>query len=224
MELTKNVIRPIINFICEALFPSQCTGCGKIGTFLCDTCRASIPPAEPSADKEVRAVWSYRHPTVHRIIWNLKYEGIRAVAPVCAEALYDMIAEDIAEESLVGSNEEMLVIPIPLSRARLKTRGYNHTEDIARALVTSFSDSNLVLATDILIKTRDTKPQMSLANKSERLRNLIDAFTVSHSSRIIGRTVILIDDVTTTGATIAEARKTLRAAGAREVKAYAVAH
>lgn len=220
----ESVLAQMWHMAIEALFPSRCIGCGTVGTFLCDTCRASISPAEASADKKVRAVWSYRHPTVHRLIWNLKYEGIRAVAPVCAEALYDMIAEDIAEESLVGDSGEMLVIPIPLSRARLKTRGYNHTEDIASALVTSFSDSNLVLATNILIKTRDTKPQMSLANKSERLRNLIDAFTVSHSSRIIGKTVILIDDVTTTGATIAEARKTLRAAGAREVKAYVVAH
>lgn len=208
----------------EALFPSRCTVCGTVGTFLCDTCRASIPPAELPTDKKIRAVWSYKHPAVRQLIWNLKYEGIRAVAPVCAEALYDMIAEDRAEESLVGDSGEMLVIPIPLSRARLKKRGYNHTEDIARALVTSFSDSNLVLATDVLIKTRDTKPQMSLANKSERLRNLIGAFAVSHSSRVIGRTVVLIDDVTTTGATIAEARKTLSAAGAREIKAYVVAH
>ena len=211
----------------EALFPSRCIGCEQIGTFLCHNCITVIPPAELPSDTSIRAIWSYQHNTVRHLIWNIKYNNVRAAAPICAKALWDTLGEDMAEEILMGAKsrvDNILVVPIPLSRARLQERGYNHTEDVARAIVALATDNRLVLVTDILVKVRDTKPQMSLPNRTERLHNLIYAFSVSDTSRVAGHDIILIDDVTTTGATIAEARKTLLAAGARSVKAYVVAH
>jgi len=224
MKDIKNGIRKVIAVSMEAIFPSRCVGCHAVGSFLCDTCRMNIPPAEKPAHGDTRAAWSYRHPSVRRLIWHIKYEGVRAAAPVCAAALADMILEDLAERHLFERSKTVLIIPIPLSRARLRERGYNQTEDIARAVMTLLPDTDLILTTHALEKVRDTTPQMSLANKAERLRNLHGAFTAPDSSQLAGRDVILIDDVTTTGATFAEARKVLKEAGACNILCYAVAH
>ncbi|KKS56700.1 MAG: Competence protein F, partial [Candidatus Nomurabacteria bacterium GW2011_GWF1_42_40] len=82
----------------------------------------------------------------------------------------------------------------------------------------------LKLEKDILIKPKDTKHQAHIENRSERLKNIIGSFTVKNSEIIKGRNIILIDDILTTGATLSEARKVLKRAGARKVIAFTVAH
>ncbi len=132
--------------------------------------------------------------------------------------------EEHAEHIMFGRAGVTLLVPIPLSRERIKERGYNQTEKIAEALSTMADSASFTLETKALIKIRHTQPQMSVSDKKKRLEHLTGAFSVPNPSLVIGRDIVLIDDVTTTGATITEARKTLLRAGARQVTAYVIAH
>ena len=77
---------------------------------------------------------------------------------------------------------------------------------------------------NILVKTRNTEHQARIGERSARLKNLVGSFAVKNPELVAHRNIILIDDVTTTGATLAEARKVLRAAQARKVIAFTIAH
>ncbi len=119
---------------------------------------------------------------------------------------------------------ESILIPIPLSPARYRERGFNQAELICRELVSLNPEADLKFYSDVLIKPRDTLHQAHIGNRSTRLKNLIGSFSIIHPEKIKGRNIILIDDVTTTGATLSEARKILKRGGARKVIAFTIAH
>lgn len=116
-----------------------------------------------------------------------------------------------------------LLIPIPLSKKRRHQRGHNQVTTIAKSAVAEFPE--ILLMTNILKRNRDTPPQTSLA-KAERLQNLIGAFyvTESYTHTIAGCDILLLDDVATTGATLAEAKATLLLHNPATVTCLAIAH
>ena len=77
---------------------------------------------------------------------------------------------------------------------------------------------------NVLIKIKETEHQANIKERRDRLKNLSDSFSVKNSKMIEGKNIILIDDVTTTGATLSEARKILKQSGAKKVIAFTVAH
>lgn len=113
-----------------------------------------------------------------------------------------------------------LIIPVPLCDKRLKERGYNQSELLAKPISKTL---NLPLVTECLIRVKQTPSQVNL-NYKERTNNLIDAFKVINKKLIKDKTILLIDDVYTTGATITECAKTLKRAGAKVVYALTAAH
>lgn len=118
-------------------------------------------------------------------------------------------------------NDVDLIIPVPLHPHRLEERGYNQSEKIARGIAQSISQNELkdqapVLATKILQRDRDTPHQIG-QGREERLQNLTGAFKVENIKNIQNKTILLVDDVLTTGATLAESSATLLEAGAKEV-------
>ena len=115
-----------------------------------------------------------------------------------------------------------LLVPIPLSKKRLHERGYNQAELLARALV-KHSGEKIRIETNALFKVRETGRQAMIHERSRRLGNLAKAFHAD-STHVRGKNIVLIDDITTTGATIVEARRALKKAGARKVLALTVAH
>lgn len=110
------------------------------------------------------------------------------------------------------------IIPMPLSRQRLRERGYNQALVLARAL-----DAHKVVH-DLLLRVHDTPPQRTLP-RSERLRNVEHAFAVDpvQQPRLAGKRVVLLDDVMTSGASLYAAAKTLRAAGATHITGLVLA-
>jgi ComF family protein len=105
------------------------------------------------------------------------------------------------------------IIPAPLGRKRFKKRGYNQAELLAHEMEKQLG---ILCRTDVLHKKRDT-PQQSKLSKYQRQKNLDGTFFVKKPSAIRGRTVLLVDDVSTTGATLRECARTLKDAGARRV-------
>ncbi len=107
-----------------------------------------------------------------------------------------------------------IVTSVPLSQKRLKKRGYNQSELVAR----SFCEQNALVYIPLVEKIKDTKPQAELGY-ADRKRNVIDAYHLLPNQRkeIKGKTILLIDDVLTTGATANEVAKVLKSSGANKV-------
>ena len=212
----------MLDILIEFFFPKRCAGCGRTQTELCAECMDAFPEARAHPFPWVHAIHSYRHPPVRRAIHRLKYKGVRDIARAFAEILYERIIEEWSEYDL--SLQAMpIVIPIPLSKKRLIERGFNQAALIAREIA-RLGGGTLALDETSLRKIRHTDSQVSIKDKKKRLKNLEGCFALVRPDTIRGKTIILIDDVVTTGATLAEAKKVLRKAGARSVQAYAVAH
>jgi len=217
----------ILNTILDFVFPSVCLSCGKGGVDLCLECLSDSPVAERESAKWIFPLFDYRHPPIKKAVWLLKYSSKRRLAKIFAEALYFRILEELAELEVMENFRQPILIPIPLSKKRQRERGFNQAELICRELIKLDTGKNFTLAENVLIKPKDTEHQARIEDRGKRLKNLIGSFAVKNSKEIQtikDRNIILIDDVTTTGATLNEAKKTLKLAGARKVIAFAVAH
>jgi len=120
--------------------------------------------------------------------------------------------------------ESALVVPVPLHASRSRQRGFNQAELLARGLVRKIrrEEPGLQLAADLLVRVRPTLPQVGLS-PSARRENVRGVFSVSEAERVRNRTVLLIDDVMTTGATLSACAAALKRAGAARVLALSLA-
>ena len=161
-----------------------------------DACLAALPYAYPWSTL-VADFKFHQHPG-----WATSFAALLRAAPWVEPAL------DAAD----------LLLPMPLSRERLRERGYNQAHVLARAL-----DAPKV-AHGVLLRVRDTPPQRTLP-RSERLRAVQDAFAVDplQSHRVKGKRVVLLDDVMTSGASLHAAARVLRSAGAAHLTALVLA-
>lgn len=112
------------------------------------------------------------------------------------------------------------VLPVPLYKKRLRQREFNQSALIAKYTARSLG---LILIVDSLVKNRDTKPQVGLSS-DERRKNMRNAFGIQNKEMIEGKNILLVDDVSTTGATVRECSKILKKAGAGEVHVVTLAH
>jgi len=209
------------------LFPQRCIGCGKEGDFICLSCLSLLPRVMPplcprcgkpqpsgilcpscvSWQAEIDGIRSpFRFDGVMRqAIYQLKYKNLRALAAPVAQLLNDyLITNPVPGEVLV---------PVPLHRKRLRERGYNQSSLLARELGNL---TKLPVVDDCLIRQRHAPPQARTATVDERQRNVADAFTCCEN-RLRDKQVLLIDDVSTSGATLDACATVLKAAGATSV-------
>ncbi|MBI5077835.1 MAG: ComF family protein [Candidatus Yonathbacteria bacterium] len=222
-----HLLLSIFTRLIDAVFPSVCGGCGKSGGLLCADCIANVPSASPATQSFITAVFDYQNPIIRGVIWKFKYKNARGVAKYFGMALYDEIIGEIGDDIRISKNEVFLLVPIPLHAKRLRERGYNQSELLAREIIKyakeQGSEKMFKLAPGALTRTRATKPQAKSEKRSTRFENLRGAF-FAFPELVRGKHIILIDDVTTTGATLTSARKTLLKNGTKTVRAYAVAH
>lgn len=216
-------LKAIITYIIDTIFPRVCGGCGTHGTLLCAKCITHILRTPSSTHSFITAVFDYRNPLIRRAIWRFKYKNVRGFAEVFGERLYEEIVGDLGESLHISKSETFLLVPIPLHKKRRRERGYNQSELIVRAILKNDAENIFERSPQALLRVRETKPQAKSEKRAARFENLRGAFRAD-PTRVRGRNILLVDDVTTTGATLAEARKALRKAGARSVRAYAVAH
>ncbi len=219
--------------VIDLVFPARCVGCGVGGKLLCADCRASLPVAAPPrcprcwrpgregdvcyecratppAFDGLRAAFVYTG-TARVLVRALKYRGMTALAT----PMGSLLAEAARQQELVAD----LVVPVPLSGMRQRTRGYNQAQALAEALANELS---LPLRVPALRRRRHTPPQARSSDAETRRRNVAGAF-VAREAIVGGQTVLLVDDVTTTGATLAACAAALREAGAHSVWALAFA-
>lgn len=213
------------------LLPQDCTVCGQGSgdRLVCAACEAGLPHlagplcpvcALPAADGTICgacqsapphfdasfAAFSYAFPVEH-IVQGLKYRHRLPLAGWLAEALARRI-----ESAKVDC-----LVPLPLSAQRMKERGFNQAQEIARPLARRLG---LPLVSDACARVLDTAPQASLPWKA-RQANIRNAFECRID--LTGRTVAVVDDVMTTGATLNEFARTLKLHGAARVENWVVA-
>lgn len=205
------------------IFPDRCVGCGIRGFLLCRECETKITPATNPMHSWITSVFAYGDFRVRRLVRLLKYKNARGVATVFARSLSETLLEFLGEEGLFLGSRNVLIVPIPLSQKRMAKRGYNQSELLAKKTVEQIKNDLLVLEIGLLKKIKETTPQAEIKHRGKRLENLGDCFVATQMSAG-GEVVILIDDVTTTGATLMAARKALRRAGFRKVYGFTVAH
>lgn len=201
------------------LFPPQCPGCGKSDTYICSSCQNSLTPTPIQVNATTTSLFQYHNPLIKRMLWLLKYRNKYSIAHIFGRYLSDSIMEHAAEDALfVGA--DIYVVPMPMSIQNQHQRGKNHARLIAEAIIRT--NNTLTLGDKcMLTKIKETKRQATIHTKSLRLKNLKNSMS---AAGVQGKTIILIDDVTTTGASIQEAMRALKQAGARHIRAYVIAH
>jgi ComF family protein len=205
-----------------ALFPDACVGCATKGTLLCSQCLSKIPPAPACEHAFILSLYAYRDPRVRALVRMLKYKNTRHASAIFAPELAAIFTEWIGEEGRFLGSFPVLLVPVPLSRKRMRERGYNQAELLARGMLGHLFPGTAMLDTKILRKVIETGKQADIKKRSERLANLGDCFSAVPAKG--GEVIVLVDDVTTTGATLIAARKALRAAGYKKIFALTVAH
>lgn len=141
-------------------------------------------------------------------IHHLKYNRLKPLGPLLGR----LLAKQLAKVELPPTT---LVVPIPLHTSRQRQRGFNQSAELAQVLPYRYRP-------ELLARQRFTPPQAEL-NREQRLVNLSGAFIVLTPSQVVDQTILLVDDVATTGATLDEAAKVLVAAGAKTVWAAVLA-
>ena len=183
-----------------------------------------LPPAEGMKDKYTLALFDYSHSLVKEVIWELKYSGNVRIVNKLGEILYDYIRQEILNLALFENWGTPILLPIPMSNKRKFERGWNQTELLIKVIVQHDREKAFRYLPGQLIKYRHTDSQTKIASKNERLENLTNSMKVLNASSVAGACVIVLDDVTTTGATFDEARRALRVAGAEKILCVAIAH
>lgn len=157
---------------------------------------------------------------LRELIHLLKYEQVRPSASVLGR----MLGEAMAMLKPLFSQVSPLVIPVPLHAAKMRQRGFNQSELIARAALKApaLAGISLALPTSVLERARATVSQTGLT-RHQRRENIRGAFRVLRPEEVAGRDVLLVDDVFTTGTTVSECARVLRKAGAQRVWVATVA-
>lgn len=221
----------IFNIIDKILCIESCLNCKKQANLLCKDCIKDIPHPEHDLPGYIFALYEYRTPIIKKILTDAKYRkkfsGLQVFGPYLASVMIDIISE----YTELNNYTNILIIPVPISRKRLKTRGYNQAKIIAESIISNLPTNikggsilNFKLADNVIEKIKDTTPQASIHKRSVRLNNPKGTFKIKNPEILQGSLCIVIDDITTTGGTILEMRRILIESGAQTVLGLTIAH
>jgi competence protein ComFC len=219
----------------DLLFPRWCIGCGREGDYICGAClgklKAITPPVCPRCGRPrdddgtpagcpgcagwtddldcLRAPFLFEG-VIRDAVHEFKYRNLRSLAPRLAGLLHRYLASPLPGDVLV---------PVPIHPKKLRERAYNQSALVARELGRL---CGLPVVKDCLVRRKFTPPQARSSGISERRDNVAGAFAC-RDGRLKGKEVILIDDVSTSGATMNACAGALKAAGAAAVRGLALA-
>lgn len=227
----------------DTLLPVNCLDCGLAGTLLCEKCLGKIALNRTffcgncgrrlAENKKIchrqtpyilAAAASYDNPIVRKLVWLLKYKRCRPASKPLALIIH---------KYLVGARLDLSgykIIPVPLHRERLAEREFNQAELIARSLMEITADKNsrgpalpAALINGAVRKIRNNRPQAKIRDRQERENNTRDCFRVADPNLVKNQQIAILDDVSTSGATLEELALTLKKAGAKKIIGLVVA-
>lgn len=218
----------IFDFFLEIFFPQKCIVCGREGAWFCQNCEKAIlfikSPTCPSCKaltpkgqfcQRCRPhtsltgimVVAYYETPLKEVIHAYKYKSVEALADPLANLFIHHL------QRFAPPSNNLVVVPVPLHPSRLRHRGFNQAELLAQRVAQTFGFD---YAPTALVRTRSTLSQVELSSKA-RFKNVMDAFCCPHPSIVKGKSVLLIDDVCTTGATLEACASELKKAKARQI-------
>jgi len=243
---TRDRARQVRDFLLDLIFPIECLGCGKSGTWLCSDCFRSIPFKTEQSCPEcgqandlgsycrkcrrpkplagILVAGSYRFPLLEQMVKKTKYNMIKDLTYYLGNYLH-LFLTGIKNRSAAPDcpafltlPQHTVLVPVPLHSRKFRWRGFNQAAEIAKTLA---NENGLELRTESLVRHKNTRSQTRL-DRQTRLKNVSGCFRWTGKS-LAGKNVILIDDITTTGATLNECAGILKANGAGEVWGLVVA-
>jgi ComF family protein len=212
--------------ILDLVLPPACAGCGSAGALLCATCVRAARPATDEATRFVSpdpaivigqdlwlaiAAFAFEG-SIRRGLARLKYEGASRMARPLATAAVPVL------RGLIELTGAAPLVPVPVHRNRLRERGYNQAELVARELSSAIG----LQAASLLERARPTTKQHRL-DRAGRLANLRGAFALRSPVHEVPPRTIVVDDIITTTATLETCASVLRAAGVGEIYGFAIA-
>ncbi len=220
MPLTR-AFSAFFNTVADALFPvhpaeREALAMDESGLF------KLLPRAIDAPIPEACSVFHYKDERVFHLVWSIKYKKSLKGASLAAHALFRILR---SFESVIPKDMRILIIPMPITKARRRERGFNQCELIADAIARLDSDKHFLFAHDLLIRVRHTSRQ-TLKDRRERLKSIQDTFAVNPRSDLNRSDlfVVVIDDVITTGSTMRDAVGTLRRSGFKNTYGLSLAH
>lgn len=229
------VWRKWVQTVTDFVFPPVCAGCGKVGSLFCETCYQQVQWVGSEVcprcgqlvdDWQMMGCWRcakrplttdqlltavYFSPPIPQLVHKFKYMGHFALA----ETLGAMMMQ--AWQTAVPSITPTAIVPIPLHPKRHQKRGYNQAELLANVVSHALA---CPLQPQWLRRVRHTSPQVDL-NAQQRQQNIQDAF--QSDLDLTGQTILLIDDVCTTGATLSDGARALKKQGAINIIGFCLA-
>lgn len=225
----------------DFLFPKKCLGCEKIGDYICPRCLPTITQKnlvcyicrEESFGGLTHPILCKKYYSLDGIWFLGAYEGVlkKAIQIIKYQFVSKLMLE-LADIIIIYLNlkqpyflekinkSKWMVVPVPLHKYRENQRGFNQSALLAKILAQKL---NLEYS-ELLIRNRFTKPQVGLSSK-QRQQNIKNAFEISSNYELkTMNSVLLIDDVWTTGSTLKECCKALKIAGVGKVWALTIAH
>ena len=203
----------------DLLFPPRCVFCQKLlesGMHICQNCMNTLPTTGPEAVQRLESIDRCCSPlfyegNVRSSLLRYKFGGASSYAEVYGEFLSKCIDEnDISCDSITW---------VPLSKKRLRKRGY----DQARLLAEALARRQGLPCVPTLQKVHNNRVQSTLRDAKQRKRNVRGVYEALPETTLIGAHILLVDDIVTTGSTLSECARVLQNAGAIQVSAAAVA-
>ncbi|MBU6414845.1 hypothetical protein KGQ34_01200 [Patescibacteria group bacterium] len=236
--MQKTAFQTIKKILLDLLFPIYCVGCGASGVHLCKKCaeilqQSAITPScvicslrnfsgntcktcqKYTHIKKWLWCFNYKNPAIRSALHRYKYKRIQTLGIALSELVQNVL---ISQEIRLPKN--ILVAPIPLSRAKERERGFNQALPIAKTIADMF---RATLITDALVRKVHNPPQAQINDFKKRQKNVQGIFRVKNRDAIRGKTILLVDDVTASRSTLEEAACVLRTAGAKSVWAFVIA-
>ena len=200
-------------FILDLLFPINCLECNQEGKFICSSCFKKIPVNEKNMEFNKDSVLdkliiasNYSYPLIKKAIHRYKYDFVKELANPLGQLMIKKLNQQNIKDSIL--------IPIPLHLKRLRWRGFNQADLLAQHIG---KELNIPVINNLLIRTKHTLPQAKIENAQERQQNIKQAFALNSRTLFSGRSFILIDDISTTGATLKECAKILKPLKPKEI-------
>jgi len=206
----------------DLFFPPFCINCKREGSYLCEDCQATLEISEIHQRffsqnlKDLYFPIDYQKSLIKNLIRSFKYEPF---IKELAKSLASLIIEHLQLIDNKPDFPDFILIPTPLDKKRLKWRGFNQAEEIAKELSKFLK---IPLINDVLIKIKETQPQVELS-EDERRENIKGVFSIKNKELIINKKILLVDDVYTTGSTMAECARVLKEAGTRKIIGIVIA-
>ena len=206
-------------YLLELLYPSKCVFCsqmlGREETEICTSCRKTLPYCEGSVKRvpysKTTAAVVYYENQVRESVLRYKFRG----NPQYSAAYGRLLAMKIAEQGI----DFDLITHVPVSRRRQRRRGYDQAARLAKAVSRELGCKQQKL----LKKIRNNPAQSGLPRPEQRRANVLGVYKAVNSKKVQGKTILLIDDVMTTGATLSECCRTLLDTGAAHVSCAVLA-